>query len=353
MQQASNTNSTNTNSTKDKANKKNKPGVTTFLAFGALVVSVISLSLHFQGKKASQMNLDQLHTAVFDEVSKIKTQFQRHDKKFNQQLIKLSNDQQGLKKQNETLRAGLITLSKEKRGSDRHWQLAKANYLIDLAQLAVYWDKTPNTAIALLNAADTLIKSLNDPQFIALRQTLSNEITSLKAVPEVDITKLVTTLSSLSQHIDSLPLTNESFKTPTQEPKTKTNITKDPSRWQKALDTTKDTLSKLVIIRYHKHPVTPLLPPKERLELVDTIRLALMQAQWSVLHRNKTLYRFYLNTATTLIKKYFDTSQKDTQMVLQTLVNLSANNIAPTLPDISRSKKQIQAFISHKQKGRE
>ncbi len=330
------------------------------ISISALALSATSLWQINNSKGTQNNQLSELKTNINDQLQQLKQNLSEDKDKLAENIDAITKEQSQDKKQYQLLKASIIALSKEKSHSDKYWQFKKAAYLLDIAGLSIYWEKKPEPAITLLNSADNILKSLKDPSLIALRQTINNEVTSLKSVPEVDTTGLLSKLNSLNQEIGEIPLNHERFslkdsanEADKAEKSSNDNkeATAEPTKWQKALDTAKHTLSKLVVIRYRKQPIEPIFSLKERQAIIEQIKLALSQAEWAIIRQDTYLYQFSLNDATSLIKKNFDSENKATINVLNILKELKAHNIAPKLPDISRSRRLLQAFIDSAPKG--
>lgn len=65
-------------------------------------------------------------------------------------------------------------------------------------------DYDPVTAIALLKSADASLAEMNDPNLIAIRKTLNNDISVLSAISQIDYDGIILRLNQLSSDIDNL-----------------------------------------------------------------------------------------------------------------------------------------------------
>ncbi|MFT5814201.1 MAG: uroporphyrin-3 C-methyltransferase, partial [Psychroserpens sp.] len=86
------------------------------------------------------------------------------------------------------------------------WLLQEAEYLIRVASRSLWLEKETASAISLLNDADLRIQELNDPQFLALRQIIQQDIAKLQSLPKLATDNVILKLMTLDQQVKQLPL---------------------------------------------------------------------------------------------------------------------------------------------------
>ncbi|MBP9034586.1 MAG: uroporphyrinogen-III C-methyltransferase, partial [Pseudomonadales bacterium] len=79
----------------------------------------------------------------------------------------------------------------------RDWALAEAEYLERLASQSLLMGREVRGALALLGAADGILRDLDDPALHAARAALASDIASLRAVAEFDVEGLYLRLAAL------------------------------------------------------------------------------------------------------------------------------------------------------------
>ncbi len=265
----------------------------------------------------------------------------------NKQNILSQQLEQNIKLQQEKIslvNKEILTITKKNRGDDQTWKLQKAAYLISMAQLTLNWDKTTLPAISLLQSADLLVKSLNNPQFIGVRQSINNEVTSLEAVRQIDTTGILAKLGSLSLAIEKLPL-KKAIKKQTNNVKNK-ELDKTQSKWQQVLDKSLAKLSSVIIIRRHNINFKPLISKQDKQLIIRQLQLSLKQAQWALIHHQQQVYKFNLTQIDSSLNEYFDLNATATKAVMTSIIDLNEQNISPTLPNINRSYLQIMEIIN-------
>lgn len=252
----------------------------------------------------------------------------------------VSTQQQQLQKQQEKLHTMLASAST----ANQTWQVAQAQYLIQLANFSVEFDHSPVVATQLLQAADNRLASLHEPRLINVRQSITNNLTALKTVPQVDVSTILLQLNALGTQVGSLPV----IATPNDVPKTKPKKKKHHHvpGWQRGLKQSWQELTQIIVVQYHDQPVSQLITPQNRHYLDLHLQMLIAEAQWACLHQNGELYKASLQQANDWVKNYYVESSETTQAMLADLNTLLQKDIAPSMPDISSSLDSINAYLS-------
>lgn len=256
----------------------------------------------------------------------------------DQQLGQLSQGQQAVRGELESL---YNRLGQRQVG----WMLAEAEYLMRVANHRVNLSRDIETAVTALQTADRRLKRVNDPALTPVREAIAAEISALEAVEEPDITGMAARLSGLSRQVDNLPLL--AAKRPQAAPGPEPVETEAPltewEGWKQLFAAVWDSLKGLVTVRYNEKPVAALLPPEQAEFLLQNLRAKLEQARLALLQRNTAVYSESLATAQAWISEYFDTQSQATQSMVGALAELEQTALAPPLPDISDSLRQLEA----------
>jgi uroporphyrin-3 C-methyltransferase len=219
-------------------------------------------------------------------------------------------------------------------GNKNIWILSEVNYLARLANYNLNYTRDIPAAIALLQTADQRVAQLNDPNLNQVRQQLANNITALQAAGKLDTVGILAKLSALQAQIKQLPLISPpKFNV---QPKTNNASTAaDLSTWRKVLADSMATLKALVIIRHHQQPIEPLLGSEQYMYLQQNLQLQLQQAQWAVLHAQKTIYQNSLQQAINWVQNYYASASPQTTAFIQNIQQLQKIDIQPALPDMT------------------
>lgn len=220
----------------------------------------------------------------------------------------------------------------------------EAEYLVQLANYRLLFERDIKTAIVALNTADNRLRETGDPGLMTIRSAIADAVQALKAVPQPDLAGMSMTMSALVKDIPALPLNTPEPQTKLHELQKKTLATRQVKSWSALPAAIWHDLKSLIIIRNHAKPVEPLLPPNQRFFLMENLRLQIEQARLAMLGGHAAVYKERLGTAIHWIEKYFDPTAAATQAALATLKQLRSKDIAPPLPDISKPYQLLQAY---------
>lgn len=224
------------------------------------------------------------------------------------------------------------------------WTLAEVDYLLRLANYQLIYSQNVATASVLLQAADKHLAGLSDPNLNRIRILLAQALADLQAVPKVDVAGLLARIHVLQMQATKLPVL---VSTVAIEPKNVSLVEATvKSSWQSMLDKSWENLQKLVVIRRHQQPVTPLLSQEQQAYLQQNLQLLLQQAQWAVLQRHEVVYQNSLQQAEQWTRLYFVSNTSVTQAMLQAIGELQKINVQPLLPDISNVAQALQQVVA-------
>lgn len=313
----------------EKKNRRHLP--TLMLAIIALAVALfVLLQLRFSERNFS---LDARNVAR--SVSQLRQQTQS----MQLNVAHLQNSTSELQQQVQQQLALLPT------NADRAaWTLTEVDYLLQLANYQLIYSQNVVTAIILLQTADKHLAGLSDPNLNRIRLLLAHALADLRAVPKVDVAGLLARIHALQIQATKLPVL---VSTVTAEPKNNSIIEATAkSNWQIALDKSWENLQKLIVIRRHQQPVTPLLSQEQQTYLQQNLQLLLQQAQWAVLQRQEVIYHNSLQQAEQWTTLYFVSNTPVTQAMLQAIRELQKINVQPSLPDISNVAQALQQVVA-------
>jgi len=244
---------------------------------------------------------------------------------------------------NQALLLHLATL----KGNDQAgWALAKSLYLTRLANLDLHFQSDAAQAIQLLELAYANLKSLDDPSLLPLRAQFAKAIQSVKAMPSVPVTELYLKLNALDSAVDTLPLTVTAPTAPNKEDNLLASDSKDKvptvSNWHRALQKSLQVISQALVIRKRTYPISPLLTDTEYRTLVFRLHSLFAQVKWALLNKNETVFKAGLTDIKQLIEQYFDSTHPSVSSMNQSVSELLAVNLAPSVPDLAPLIKAVQ-----------
>jgi uroporphyrin-3 C-methyltransferase len=230
--------------------------------------------------------------------------------------------------------------------SDRsEWQLAEAEYLLQLANQRLLLGGDVKTALEQFAAADTIIRNIEDSSLLPTRAALAKDIAALKAVDVVDTDGIYLTIEAVAEQAQQLHLV-----APVEAPE-KIVEPENPNaslteKFQTGLRAALKKLGLLVQIRRRDEPYKPLLAPQYEAALQQNVKLAFEQAQAALLTGNQKLYVHSLGKARDWLQTYYTVDEHATQMVVQSVDELRGKQITYALPDISESRRELKAYMN-------
>jgi uroporphyrin-III C-methyltransferase len=224
------------------------------------------------------------------------------------------------------------------------WELAEAEYLLQLANQRLLLGGDTHAALELLTSADAIVRELDDSGLLPVRAALAKDIAALKAIPAVDIEGTYLAIAAASEQAAKLPL----IRPPEVQPEVP--VTADaPSTWQErlgaGLESALHKLDQLVQIRRRDEPYKPLLAPQYEAALRQNLKLMFEQAQSALLAGNQQLYVSSLDKAQFWLTTYFTLDETAAHGVVATIDELKAREIKPELPDASTARRALNVFI--------
>jgi uroporphyrin-3 C-methyltransferase len=321
----------------------------TGLALSALLLAVLALlattALFLRGDTKREItdfrvqSLIQDHAAAISQMRQLLAD-QRADQRAarDQQALRLEQFQTRLEAQQERLSA----LASADRSD---WQLAEAEYFLQLANQRLLLGGDPRTALEQLVAADDIIRHVQDSGLLPARAALAKDIAALKALELVDTEGLYLALEAVGEQAQELHLI-EPVTVQQQEPDQPDSAASIGERLQYGLRAALRKLDDLVQIRRRDEPYKPLLAPQYEAALQQNIKLAFEQAQVALLLSNQKLYEHSLNKASQALLTYYTVDEHATQIVAQAIVELSQKKVAMKLPDISQSRRELKAYLN-------
>ena len=221
----------------------------------------------------------------------------------------------------------------------------EAERLVHLASQELQLQRDVNGAIKAMQKADERLRHSDQPAVIKVRKALSEDLQALRNVPSVDTVGISLALSTLNKEVDRLPLQTPDPKSHEQQTAAAEPAKHNVNSWSELPRAVWDDLKSLIVIRNHEEPVKALLAPEQRFFLTENLRLQIEQARLALLSGEADVYKERLSTAMGWLERYFDKNAKPTQAALETLKHIQKENIAPNMPELTRSYQAIQRFM--------
>ena len=322
-----------------------KSGSKTGLVAIALVIA-LGGGLYYNGHQQGlqqQQHID----ALQQQIASMKAAMQ-NDQKETITLINggLRSAEVNLSQQQKSIAALQTTVTELKGNSPNDWLLAEADYLVKMAGRKLWLEHDVTSATLLLESADHRIAELNDPSLKNLRQAMSNDITTLKSLTNVDRDGIVLRLTSLENSVDNLPLANAILPKAEEEPQSQT-VSQSVNDWKDNLMTSlKNFGEHFITYRKRDGNVVPLLSPQQDFYLQQNIKNKLEVAIDAVYREQGDVYKISLDTAKKWAEQYYDMSSPLTQSFIKSLDQLAQQQITVNYPDKLQSQTLITKLVN-------
>lgn len=219
----------------------------------------------------------------------------------------------------------------------RDWALAEAEYLERLASQSLLMGREVRGALALLGAADGILRDLDDPALHAARAALANDMAGLRAVAQFDVEGLYLRLAALVDQVPALALMER-----TRAEALGGEATAEPTAAGSWWSRITAVLGRYVVVRQRNESIKPLLPLAEEGYLRMNLRLGLEQAKLALLAAEPAVYRGALAQVQQFAGAYLSPTAVANQAFLDEVTALAALDVAPALPDISGSLRALR-----------
>ena len=250
-------------------------------------------------------------------------------------LVSLQGEQQRLA---QSL-SGLLGKSRE------DWRLAEAEHLLRLAMLRLSALQDVDSAIALVQGADDILRAQNDPQAFAARGELIKVLEALRSLPQLDRSGLFLQLAALRGQAAQLQTLTPEYLVPAEAPAGANNAS-DASRWEELWQ----QVSRYVRIDLHAdQDVRPQLAGQSLAQVRLTLALALEQAQWGALNGEPEVYRQALAAAGDVLDTYFDRDNQTVQALRQRIDELAEQPVVAQLPKLDNALDVLQAYLKRRE----
>jgi len=225
------------------------------------------------------------------------------------------------------------------------WLRAEAQYLLRLASQRVIMAGDTESALALLDSADSILRELDDTSLYPVRRAVAAEKAALRAVPRVDVEGIYLRLSALIEQADILRI----FQMPEQEAQPE----REPDdNWQVRLERGYEQaarkLSDYIVIRRREVPMQALMDPQWEGLVRQNMRMLLEQAQVALLSGNQSLYEESLQRAQHWVSQFLDTDEATARAMLRELTQLEGQTVQVKMPDMNRSLQALDEAMKQR-----
>ena len=328
--------------------QKGRNGAMALGAVAIVIALAIGAGLYLNAKHQSEQQAAATQS-LNDQLTALQQQAKQDKQQLSQQLTAttaaLDNAQQqqaATAKQLDELRGKVAAIS----GNDaRTWLLAQADYLVKLAGRKLWSDQDVTTAAALLKSADASLADMNDPSLIDVRRALTEDISSLSEVSQVDYDGVILKLNQLSNGVDNLRLAdNDSDDAPMDSDSNELSTSLREWR-QNLVKSWHNFMDDFITIRRRDNTAQPLLAPNQDVYLRENIRSRLLIAAQAVPRHQDEIFKQSIDTVSTWVRAWFDTNDASTKAFLAQLDELSQQSVSMDVPESLESQPMLDKLM--------
>jgi uroporphyrin-3 C-methyltransferase len=233
-------------------------------------------------------------------------------------------------------------------GPQRAWSRAEALFLLELAQRRLGLDRDVATARSALDAADSRLASLHEPALTAVREQIAKEQRALADLHEPDRSGILVRLSGVEDQV-----TRVAVKGVLAGGNSALEAESLPAGFfARAWAVTRRTFGSLFTIEQVHGQAGNIVSSEEELLRRQHLQLLLFSARIAVIRHDNEAYRAALSNARRWLDQYFDVNDRNTAELRREIDSLSAIDVDPPLPDISRSSQVLQRLTTPAERGK-
>lgn len=250
-------------------------------------------------------------------------------------VAQLQGDQQRLSQRLETVLGA----------SRKDWRLAEAEHLLRLASLRLSALQDINSAQALVQGADEILREQDDPGSFAARDQLAKSLASLRSIDQPDRTGLFLQLAALRDQVAQLNELAPEYKDKGESLLGLTDGKSEDShlvQWW-------NEISHYIRIDFNADKnIRPLLAGQSLTQVRLALSLALEQAQWAALNGQPQVFEHALAEAKEVLRTNFNQDDSQSKMLFARLDELSKQPVSVMTPDLAQSLSAVQVYLERR-----
>nr|WP_080394072.1 uroporphyrinogen-III C-methyltransferase [Pseudomonas cannabina] len=250
-------------------------------------------------------------------------------------VAQLQGDQQRLSQRLETVLGA----------SRKDWRLAEAEHLLRLASLRLSALQDVNSAQALVQGADEILREQDDPGSFAAREQLAKSLAALRSVEQPDRTGLFLQLAALREQAVQLNTLAPEYEDNGQLLPGLTEDKTENSQWSRWWD----QISHYFRIDFNADKdIRPVLAGQSLSQVRLALSLALEQAQWAALNGEPQVYAKAVAEAQSVLKANFSQEDPQSKALSQGLEAVASKPVSVKTPDLAPTLSAVQAYLERR-----
>ncbi|MBP0940122.1 uroporphyrinogen-III C-methyltransferase [Pseudomonas alliivorans] len=250
-------------------------------------------------------------------------------------VAQLQGDQQRLSQRLETVLGA----------SRKDWRLAEAEHLLRLASLRLSALQDINSAEALVQGADEILREQDDPGSFAAREQLAKSLGALRSIEQPDRTGLFLQLAALRDQAVQLNKLAPEYEDKGDTLPGLPADASDNNTWSRWWE----QLSHYFRIDFNADKdIRPVLAGQSLSQVRLALSLALEQAQWAALNGEPEVYSRALAEAKSVLQSNFNQDDPQGKLLGARLDAVAAQPVAVKTPDLAQSLSAVQAYLERR-----
>lgn len=265
---------------------------------------------------------------------------------FNTRLERLQGSLSNVNRDLEGQQDGLRSLQSELANLDLSqtttWRLVEARNLADMAGRKVWLDQDIDSAVTLLELADSHLRALNNPAHLNARQAIRDDIEALGALEQVPVDEIVLQLSSVAKLLEQNDWREAAQATKTNS----TEVTDDVSNWRENLARSwQNLLDQFIRVERRDQPLEPMLAEDFLAVVQQRVQLSLQLAQHAALSGSQERYQQAMAQAENILSQYAPAEQAEINRAQQRLAELQDVSVTAAEPTELTSVPLLQRLV--------
>ena len=227
--------------------------------------------------------------------------------------------------------ATLPTISSQQRNA---FLKSEALYYLRIANAQALMVRDAKVAASALQMADDKLREAADPALAVVRAKLSEELTAMRAVPDIDRLGISLRLQALAGQTHEWPFANpvpERFASGLPE----LDEVAGEGPWERFEATLRAVFESIVSVRESDVPPEMQLGKAEQALLIASVRAELQLARLAIVAGEPELFGASLQRVASVIDKEFDAESSIVQAARQAIAELADTEMPGALPEIS------------------
>lgn len=227
-----------------------------------------------------------------------------------------------IQQNNQQIASNLSKVSEIAGRRPADWLLAEANYLLNIAGRKLWLEHDVDSAILMLQAADSRLQDMAEPSLLVVREKLASDISTLQQLNPLSTTAIALDISGLTKQVDNLPLTF--FKKPENSNSEMALSTDDADWYDNLVNSINHVLAGFFSVKKITTDIKPFMSEQQRWLVKEQLKFSLLSAQTAALQEQWPVFKDAINNALVLVNTQFDGQSLNVSQFtagLQTLLN--------------------------------